>query len=280
MSESATLIDILQERLASDNFQLPVFHPSALKLHEILATDNFTINEMATVITEDPALASHVLRTANSSFFSGMVKVATIEDAVKRLGSKQITDIFTMVTQKTSYEVKTPLMKTYSTPLWQHAIASALGAKWLAERAGYPQLTQEAFLAGLLHDVGQLLILKVLEELALSGHDGLNLTKAMINNVFDSLHTTQGALLLETWGFPEQYREVVRCHHLEEGYDASNTLLGLVRLVNIACHKLGIGLRHEPWLVLASTNEADQLDISELILAELEIVLEDALALC
>jgi hypothetical protein len=51
-------------------------------------------------------------------------------------------------------------------------------------------------------------------------------------------------------------------------------------LVNIACHKLGIGLRHEPWLVLASTNEADQLDISELILAELEIVLEDALALC
>jgi HD-like signal output (HDOD) protein len=279
MSKPATLMEMLQEKLDSDNFQLPVFHPSALKLHEMLATDNFTINEIATVIMEDPALASHVLRTANSSFFSGITKVATIEDAVKRLGSKQITNIFTMVTQKTSYQVKTPLMQTYSTPLWQHAIASALGAKWLAERAGYPQLAQEAFLAGLLHDVGQILILKVLEELATSGYDGRNLTKAMINDVFDSLHTTQGALLLESWGFPEQYSEVVLCHHLEEGYDSSNTLLGLVRLVNLACHKLGIGLKHEPAIVLELTNEADQLDISELILAELEIVLNETLAL-
>jgi len=77
---------------------------------------------------------------------------------------------------------------------------------------------------------------------------------------------------------PGTYCDVARDHHKED-YDPNNTVLTMVRLVNLACHKLGIGLQHDPSLVLAATAEAQTLETSELLLAELEIMLEDAIAL-
>ncbi len=64
-----------------------------------------------------------------------------------------------------------------------------------------------------------------------------------------------------------------------ETYDTSNTLLLMVRLVDMACRKVGIGLHHDPSIVLATTAEAQALGAKEVVLAELEIMLEDAMTL-
>jgi HD-like signal output (HDOD) protein len=153
-----------------------------------------------------------------------------------------------------------------------------MGSKWLAEKSGYRPLAQEAFLAGLLHDIGKLFLLKVLEDIHTSGHYHLNLSKAIVDEVLDSMHAEQGARLLQQWNLPELYCDVARDHHTED-YDPNHTVLTMVRLVNLTCHKLGIGLHHEASLVLAATAEAQTLETSELLLAELEIMLEDAMAL-
>ena len=77
---------------------------------------------------------------------------------------------------------------------------------------------------------------------------------------------------------PELYCYVARQHHADS-VEGDHCVLLLVRLVNCACHKLSIGTHQNPAMVLATTPEAQHLEASELLLAEIEIMLEDALAL-
>ena len=277
MLAEKSLVDIIHERISSDAMQLPVFHHVALKLLNLLAKEDFSMAQVAHMIMEDQALTSHVLRMANSAFFGGLSKVTTIRDAIVRLGARQVTNIVTLVTQSYQYRAKDKTMNAYMHVIWKHALGCALGAKWFAEKIGYKELAQEALLAGLLHDIGQLFLLKVLEDVQTS-EPQLGLSKPVILEVLQQMHVEQGALLMQKWNIPELYIEIVRHHH-DDTYDTSNTLLTIVRLVNTACWKAGIGLHHDPSLVLAATSEAQALGVKEVVLAELEIMLEDSVVL-
>ena len=79
----------------------------------------------------------------------------------------------------------------------------------------------------------------------------------------------------EDWNLPENYCNIVRDHHLEQ-FDSKDMLQNLVRLANKACLKLGIGMVKDPDLVLVATPEAEALHVSEVDLAQLEIMLEDS----
>jgi HD-like signal output (HDOD) protein len=277
MLTEQSLVDIIHERLSSQTLQLPVFHPVALKLMNILAKEDYSITQVAQMIIEDQALSSHVLRMANSAFFGGLSKVTTIRDAIVRLGARQVTNVVTVVTQSQQYRTKDRTMAVYMQTLWKHALGCALGTKWFAEKTGYKELAPEGLLAGLLHDIGQLFLLQVLEDVQASEPE-LALSKPVIVEVLQHMHVEQGTMLMQHWNIPELYGEIVRQHHAET-YDTHNTLLLMVRLVDMACKKVGIGLHHDPSMVLAATAEAQALDVKEVVLAELEIMLEDAMTL-
>ena len=277
MLTEQSLVDIMHERISSQTLQLPVFHPVALKLMNILAKEDYSITQVAQMIIEDQALSSHVLRMANSAFFGGLSKVTTIRDAIVRLGARQVTNVVTVVTQSQQYRTKDRTMAVYMQTLWKHALGCALGTKWFAEKTGYKELAPEGLLAGLLHDIGQLFLLQVLEDVQASEPE-LALAKPMIVEVLQHMHVEQGTMLMQHWNIPELYGEIVRQHHAET-YDTHNTLLLMVRLVDMACKKVGIGLHHDPSMVLAATAEAQALDVKEVVLAELQIMLEDAMTL-
>lgn len=277
MLTEQSLVDIMHERISSQTLQLPVFHPVALKLMNILAKEDYSITQVAQMIIEDQALSSHVLRMANSAFFGGLSKVTTIRDAIVRLGARQVTNVVTVVTQSQQYRTKDRTMAVYMQTLWKHALGCALGTKWFAEKTGYKELAPEGLLAGLLHDIGQLFLLQVLEDVQASEPE-LALSKPVIVEVLQHMHVEQGTMLMQHWNIPELYGEIVRQHHAET-YDTHNTLLLMVRLVDMACKKVGIGLHHDPSMVLAATAEAQALDVKEVVLAELEIMLEDAMTL-
>lgn len=278
MSTATSLVDVIQEYLTSEDLYLPVFPRLAMEVQDMLSQAECNINRVAAKIMEDPALASHLLRVGNSAFFTGLSKVTTVRDAIMRLGTKQVTNLVLMVAQKQQYRSTNGFIRTALDSLWKHAVSCAMGAKWLVEKLGHRALAQEAFLAALLHDIGQLFLLKVLEDMYTSGKYQGTLSKAIIIEVLDTMHAEYGMQLLQRWNLPELYCVIARDHHRDD-YDTNDTLLTVVRLVNLACHKVGIGMQHDPSLVLAATSEAQALGASEILLAELEILLEDAMAL-
>jgi HD-like signal output (HDOD) protein len=277
--QTRPFVEVIKEQLDSDSLNLPMFHPIAVKLQAILATKDFTIEQVVALISKDQALTSRILSLANSAFFSGLSRVTTMTEAVVRLGAREIASVAMLASQQDSYNsFSIPELKLHSQLLWKHAMGCALGTRWLTEKTGYKNLAQEGFIAGLLHDIGSLLILKVLEGLELSEKDGQAISRELSTQIMVAMHTESGYQLMRKWNLPEIYCTIVRDHHNEQS-DAGNLLLSLVRLVDNTCKKLGLGCAPDPGLMLAATFEAQALGIKDILLAELEIMIEDSMEL-
>ncbi|GFO54764.1 phosphodiesterase [Geomonas sp. Red276] len=270
-------VEVIKEQLESESLNLPMFHPIAVKLQGVLATKEFTIEQVVGLIIKDQALTTQILRLANSALFSGLAKVTTITEAVIRLGAQEIASVAMVASQQSSYHSLTiPDLKAQALVLWRHAIGSAMGMRWLSDKIGYKHIAQEAFIAGLLHDIGNLLILKVLEGLWLAEPERKGVSRELTAEIMSAMHTESGHALLQKWNLPDLYCNIVRDHHKEEA-DFSDVLLCMIRLVDHTCRKVGIVGPPDHNLMLAATAEAQALGIKEILLAELEIMIEDAM---
>lgn len=271
-----SLLDIVTERLERQEIDLPVLHPVALEVQQTIGRDDYDVAEVAKLIIQDQALAGQLLKVANSAFFSGLRKVSTIDEAILRLGAKQVANLVVLVTQRRAYRSENQVINSQLDALWKHAVACSMGARFLATRTGYANLEAEALLGGLLHDIGQLFLMHVMEEVQVENKFDVAFSESLVVEVLTGLHAEHGYDLMKAWNIPDTYCVVARDHHRED-FDQSNMLLTIVRLANLACAKAGISVNPQPDLVLVTTPEAQLLGASEILLAELEIHIEDCL---
>jgi HD-like signal output (HDOD) protein len=275
MAQQESFIEIIDKHLASSKARLPVFNTTALRIQQEIAKPEPDIRLVERLIVSDQSLTAKVLSVSNSSFYKGLNQVATVRNAIVRLGINEVSNIVMLVTHENKFRSKDPLVHGVMRALWRHSVGCAMGSNWLAKHCGLHGLAHEAFFAGLLHDVGKLFILNVIDELKNSADLDIQPSDALLIEAMDSLHANHGYLLMMRWNLPEKYCDVVRDHHHEQ-LDSKNMLQILVRLADKACLKLGIGMVKDPALVLGATPEAEALHISEVDLARLEIKLEDS----
>jgi putative nucleotidyltransferase with HDIG domain len=278
MSGNGSIVDVINGYIEGNTLGIPVFNTVALRLQKVLASKDYRIDEVNNLIIADPGLASQVLRVSNSSFYAGLNKITTIRDAIVRLGATCVANIAMLATQKDIYCSSDPKLNIIMQDLWQHSLCCAIGSKWLATKTNYGYLAQEAFLAALLHDIGKLFLLKVMEEIIREEKLDVGISQALISEVMTSMHAVHGARIMQQWNIPETYITVARDHHADD-WDQGNPLLAVVRLVNQACRKVGVHSWPDPTLVLFASTEAQVLGVREINLAELEIVIEDALVI-
>ncbi|MDD2468839.1 MAG: HDOD domain-containing protein, partial [Desulfobulbus sp.] len=188
-----------------------------------------------------------------------------------------IEKVVLLATSKQHFTSKDKTINLVMKKLWQHAVGCAYGAVWLSRRHTYGIEQSQAFFAGLFHDVGKLLVLVIIEQIK-RRNTNLKITDALLLEAMDRLHPREGGKLLVQWNMPEYFCIIAREHHSQE-IDDKNILMLLVRMSNMVCHKLGIGLTTDPSLILPATLEADLLNLTEIDLAELEIALEDTAVL-
>ena len=274
MSDAKSIIDIFKDQLKKEE-TLPVLTPEAAQIQELATSEDPDFKQFAYLIKRDPTLTGQILKTANSPFYRGLGDVDTIEEAVIRLGQNEVVNITMKVIYKDKFKSTHPLVRTYQEKLWNHSVRCAIGCQWTVKYLAFETLYPKAFIAGLLHDMGQLYLLTALERILQSKETDFNPPPPLIDKILFNLHTSLGYSLLTKWHLPGQYRMIARDHH-GDAYDQSDLLLLVVRLVNRVCQKLENRLPDEGIAGLASSREADILGISEIGVAELEIALEDA----
>lgn len=280
MYEESHLTPLIKQRLQGNMQELPVFHTVAVKLQQLLASRSFEIDDVIELISEDQSLSGRVLKVANSSYYAGLSKIATIKDSIVRLGAQEIANMAMLASQSEFYNSSNPTLNRLMQELWTHALSSAVGAKWLTRKSGYPGMAAEAFMGGLMHDIGKLALLKVLDDIVSSNETETALTVQMISGIMDSMHEEVGYALMKGWNFPDFYCDIAGKHHAQE-MDQGNMLLVSVRLANLACRKLGRSLHpKDPAISLATIPETEFLGLSEIALSELEIIIEDADGIC
>jgi putative nucleotidyltransferase with HDIG domain len=265
----------IRRLLSTQPIDLPVFHPVAVRILHLLHSPDFTMAQVTELANEDQSLAGQILKMANSPLYIGRVRTETVKEAVVRLGAGEIANLAMAASQASLHASDQPVINSFMQSLWLHSHACALGSRWLARMAGYPQHAEQAYMAGLLHDIGKLYLLKALERLNQMGVAHAALEEELLLEIFEELHVEQGCRLMEHWNMPKVYYNVVANHH-DDNFDTQDTVLTVVRLVNAACHMKGIGFLHDPQIDLAEQTEAAMLQLTDEEMDDLLDVLEDS----
>ena len=276
MQNDRSFLEIIEEYVESDKITLPPFDKTAMRIQQEIQKPDVKISKIEKLIIADPAMSSQILKVANSAFFRGLSKVMTIRDAIVRLGLDEITRMIMVLTQKNLYTTQDTFIKNYRNILWQHTLVCALTSQWVAREAGFEEVTQEVFFASLMHDIGKLFLITVIENIKKSKSAPFMPSKSVINEIIKGQHAEQGYRLMQKWNLPDQYCLATRQHH-DQTFDPKNISLIILRLVNKTCNKVGVSVDKNDDALNSITAEANFFGFTEIKLAQLELQIEDSL---
>lgn len=238
----------IKRLLVLQPIDLPVFHPIALRMVHLLADTNFVIDDLVSTANDDQVLVGQIIKMANSNVYSGRAKIETIKEALVRLGAYHVSNLAMASSQASLHASKNDFVNGVMQELWSHSHACAIGSRWVAMNTGHRNIAEQAYLAGLTHDVGKLHLLKALERLTNGGMAQAALERGLLLEIFDEMHIEQGTNLMAHWNMPAIYRDVAARHHQAFAIGdlgSDNLVLAIVRLVNITTRKRELSISTE-----------------------------------
>jgi HD-like signal output (HDOD) protein len=271
-SKTATpLADRIVEAVERDEVQIPPLPELTIRLGELLSRDDVDARQVADLVRSDPAVAASLLRIANSAVFGGLHKVTELRQAIARLGLRQVHGIVTALQIKGNFTHDSRGKSEILHVIWDHSVATAFAARRLAQRMELDG--EEAFLAGLLHDTGRLLVLKAIDKLE-SELDAPP-TRPVVDELMDMLHPRLGHAALSRWQIPESIARIA-LHH-EEPPREGDPLLLCIQAADLVTAKLGFNLTPAPEIDLLQEDSVARLELSDIEIATLMVDLEDEL---
>ncbi len=204
------------EMLAEQAGRLFTLPDIVFKLQEMIYSDTSTVQDIAELISHDPALTARLLRLANSSFYSFPAKIDTVSAAVTLVGTSEIYNL-ALATVVVGTMQTERLAQLNLKDFWQQSVLSGLVARNLAEQAGFRQ-TEAVFVAGLLHRIGYLVVAEQWGEVLpqLDQCDASVLPWEHEENVLGFTLAECGYHLLREWQLPETLSQSVRWQHKPE----------------------------------------------------------------
>lgn len=215
----------------------------AMQIINYIDRPDAEISELARLISMDQALTTEVLKLANSAYYGFPRRVSTISEAVVILGFSTTRSVVWSVILSST--LKKPVLG-YALPegaLWKHSVAVAVGSKLILQHSSVRGINlEEAFVAGLIHDIGKLLLATyvagVYQEIMKVISQGKTFDEAE-REVLGYDHAEVGALTAEKWHLPETYVEAIRYHHRPTETD--NLLAKVVHLADFIAYSMGWG---------------------------------------
>ncbi len=231
---------------------LPAFPDLYWELTALLRREYYSVSEAATIVQKDPAMSVKLLQIANSAYFAASQKVTTVERALMLLGSNVFRLMVLTTYAFTTLTHDAPLARCFSFDVFQkHAWTIA---KLVKKGLEDPQIAQDGFTAGLLHNIGSLVLATRLpaqyDALVQESQElGVPLWQAEQEKL-GTTHAEIGAYLMSLWGLPNALAEAVLLHHAPVhdvtriGFDILPTLQAVVHL---AAPQMGGHYRDDKW---------------------------------
>jgi putative nucleotidyltransferase with HDIG domain len=254
------------ETLIMNASDLPTIPVVATKVMQLIGNETTTSEELSKIVASDPAVAARVLKISNSSFYGCQRQIQTLSHAIMILGFSTLKSLVVAASVKQVYK---PYGLTEKM-LWEHSFGAGLAARIIA---GTTRLVneEEAFLGGLFHDIGKIIMnnmdsqqfRSVMEKCY---NDRISFLEAE-RQVYPYSHADVGALVIKKWNFPTILMQAVLKHHTfdfatdEDPYQMR--LTSVVGLANLFCHRVGAGMREPEEFLLHETPPAIILNIGE-----------------
>lgn len=201
------------------------------KVLEVVANERASVSDLVEVIQHDQALSSKIVATANTAFYGFRRNISSIPGAAMTLGFNMVRSLAVSVSVFRCASGDLAFLRK----LWQHSFESALVSSLIAERTGLVK-KEDAFLAGLIHDLGRAILYQIHGEKYLkvtkdASEDGLSEKEAA---AFGADHSRVGAWFVDKYRFPKECVLAIEHHHEPEKCDGVKTARDIASIVHLA----------------------------------------------
>ncbi len=200
-----TILKELIDELEKDKLVLPSLPEVALKVRDTVDDADSSAKELAKVISTDAALSARLIQISNSPLLRGAKQIESVDMAVTRMGRAMVKNCVNSILVQQMFQPTTDVTDKLFREFWEHSTTVAAISQALAAFA--KQKPDQAMLAGLVHDIGALPIIKRAEDMPELLKD-----EAVLRDVISELHTRIGTKLLSKWDFPAEIVAVAREH--------------------------------------------------------------------
>jgi len=201
----------LGEELASNDFDLPPFPDTALRVREALSDPDVSIETLSSIVLSEPTLTARLLRMANSAMMRrGPLEITDVKTAMSRVGLDMVQNAAVSLAANEAFHSSdgSPL-REHLDKTRKHSIKVCALAYALAKRVKIAGKPDEAMLAGLLHAIGKFYILTRADDFP-----ELFTNAEALEGLLNEWHTGVGRAIVESWGFPEEIVDAVDEHEL------------------------------------------------------------------
>ena len=226
--------------------KLPSLPAAVVKALQLLRDDNSPNDQVAAALSMDQALVAQVLKLANSPYYGVSRRVSTVQQAILVLGRKVVRSLVVAAAAGDFLSKPQAGYMLRKGELWSHSIAAGCGASLLSQRVGYKP-ADEAFVAGLLHDIGKVVLSGFLAERA-EEVDACLLTAG--DTPFDDLerdligvdHAALGGMIAEHWQLPQNLAHGIAHAHCPSEAGDDWQLAALVHVADALALVIGVGI--------------------------------------
>lgn len=219
------------------------YAPVLEEIEAVLESPECSLVTVGEAIEKEPDLTARLLRLANSSFYGFSSRLTTVTEAISLIGIQQVQDLIlasSIISQFNGMAAEFVSMESF----WQHSISCGIGCRLLAMEKRLPK-ADKFFVAGLLHDLGRLVLFSRAPQSAqkvfeLYHQERLLLTEAE-NRVLGFDHQQIAAAVMQLWRFPNNLVQAVGCHHQPEASDIARMEASVVHLADHLINALQIG---------------------------------------
>ena len=206
----------LKQQVLSSVKDLPPMPQVAEKAKKLTADPNISFSDLASLIETDQAIVARVLKMANSAFYGAVGKIASVKQASVVLGLKTLNELLSLACAS---ELLSKSLKGYGLKpdqMWKHSLAVAAGSRFISEKV-FPLKADDVFSAGLIHDVGKLILDPYVFERKKIFDKALKKNKkswfAAERDVLGFDHSETGSAVCQMWRIPREVTTAIRYHH-------------------------------------------------------------------
>ena len=230
------------DQLIQESGKIPPIPQTVQKALKLIDDPESNATDLAVLLASDHVLAEHVLRWANSAYYGTGSQISTVQQAVVALGMDVIEELILTYSAFDHMARPLPGYKLQRGELWHHALGSAICARLISKQQ-HLQLDEEAYFAGLLCDIGKLVLEKHLREIDLKDSNWerqpfLEMERAN----FGVDHAMLGAEMARHWQLPEELATAIAYHHEPHHAQDHQILVATVHVGDISMKILGIGM--------------------------------------
>ena len=251
------------ERYLNDAPSLPPAPTVVTELLTLFRDQNHDVDQVVKLISYEPALTAQILRTCNSACFAGEQPPGDIFEAVSRIGFYHVYCLVASIFGARARSMEGADEGVNVDDLWRHSVAAAVSASVVADEAG--QENAVAFTAGLLHDIGKLVLASVEREAyarLLQKANNKGALSVLERCTFGTNHADVGGKLLRRWNLPPEVVAAVANHHQLEAAPPFVRLTAAVQLGDLIAHQLFDGHLADTGLLTSPAPALDALQLS------------------